>query len=150
MDSKDGQGLGRRYNRLLGLFLTCCFATPLILAGTLTPSASGMGTHTQMGLPDCGFKVVTGYPCATCGCTTAFAHAAHGSFLDSFLTQPFGALLAIFTSMLTLIAAWSAWSGMSLAHVGMALSDKRMILGWLVLLLSAWGYKAFIVASAAY
>ncbi|MFN3168380.1 MAG: DUF2752 domain-containing protein [Phycisphaeraceae bacterium] len=140
--------IDRRNNRLLGAVLTLCFAAPLILAATLTPSDAGMGTHTQMGLPDCGFKVITGYPCATCGCTTSFAHAANGSLLTSFLNQPFGALLALFCAMLALVSAWSAWSGMSMTHVGRFAANKRTILCWLAVLLVAWGYKAAAVAMA--
>ena len=61
----DGvSGLGARFGALL-LALAC--AVPLIFAATLTPSDAGMGTHMQVGLPDCGFKLATGYPCATCG-----------------------------------------------------------------------------------
>ena len=81
----------------LGIALAC--ASPLVLAAMLTPSAEGMGTHKQMGLPECGFVTATGLPCATCGCTTAFAHAADGSLLTSLATQPFGAMLALALAM---------------------------------------------------
>ena len=80
--------------------------------------------------------------CATCGCTTAFAHAADGSLLDALLTQPFGAVLAMTCAMLTLIGGWALWSGMPLSPLGEALLHPRHALGWVVLLLGAWGYKA--------
>ncbi|MCA9610613.1 MAG: hypothetical protein KC619_33690, partial [Myxococcales bacterium] len=35
----------------------------LVTAAMLTPSPEGHGTHTQLGLPPCGFLVYTGYPC---------------------------------------------------------------------------------------
>lgn len=127
----------------LGLALGC--ALPLVLAAMLTPSSEGMGTHTQMGLPECGFVIATGYPCATCGCTTAFAHAADGSLLTSLATQPFGALLALALAMMTLIALWSAISGMKLAPLGQVFATKRFVLSWVVLLLGAWAYKALLV-----
>jgi hypothetical protein len=113
-----------------------------VLAAMLKPSDAGIGTHTQMGLPECGFVLVTGYPCATCGCTTAFAHAADGALLTSFLTQPFGAMLAVALAMMTLIAAWSAISGMTLTPLGRVMATKAFILPWLALILLAWGYKA--------
>lgn len=127
----------------LGLALAC--ASPLAMAAVLTPSTEGMGTHTQMGLPECGFVIATGYPCATCGCTTAFAHAADGSLLTSFMTQPFGALLALALAMMTLIAGWSAISGMKLAPLGQMMATRRFVLTWIVLLLGAWAYKAALV-----
>lgn len=135
-------------NRLLAAVLLVCCAGPLVVAATLTPDPSGMGTHTQLGLLQCGFEVVTGYPCATCGCTTAFAHAAHGSLWQSLLTQPFGALLALALAMLTLVFAWSACTNMPLAPVGRLLGTRRMVLFWVLILLAAWVYKAAMVGDA--
>lgn len=127
----------------LGIALAC--ASPLVLAAMLTPSAEGMGTHKQMGLPECGFVTATGLPCATCGCTTAFAHAADGSLLTSLATQPFGAMLALALAMMVLIAGWSAVSGMSLAPLGRMMATKGFVISWVVLLLGAWAYKIALV-----
>jgi len=132
--------------RLFALVLALLCGGPLVFAATLTPDVGGMGTHTQMGLPECGFVMATGYPCATCGCTTAFAHAADGSLLNALITQPFGALLALTLAMVVLIAGWSAASGMSLKPLGQAMMTRRFVLAWLVLLLGSWGYKASAVA----
>ena len=140
----DGAGVPRR---LFGLALALCCAAPLVFAATLTPSDAGIGTHTQMGLPECGFVLATGLPCATCGCTTAFAHAAEGSLLTSLITQPFGAVLALSLAMVTLIAGWSAVSGMRLEPLGRMMATKAFVLPWLVLLLAAWGYKAVAVSA---
>jgi hypothetical protein len=131
--------------RVGALGLALASASPLVLAAMLSPSSEGMGTHTQMGLPECGFVIATGYPCATCGCTTAFAHAADGSLLTSFMTQPFGALLALALAMVTLIAGWSAISGMKLAPLGQMMATRHFVLSWVVLLLGAWAYKAALV-----
>lgn len=127
-----------------GLALAC--AAPLVFAVALTPSADGIGTHTQMGLPECGFVLATGLPCATCGCTTAFAHAADGSLLMSLITQPFGAVLAMSLAMMTLVAGWSAVSGMSLAPIGRVMATRGFVFSWIALVLAAWGYKAASVA----
>jgi hypothetical protein len=48
----------------------------LATARALTPDPSGFGTHTQLGLPPCGFLRLTALPCPLCGLTTAFAHMA--------------------------------------------------------------------------
>lgn len=127
-----------------GLALAC--AAPLVFAAALTPSADGIGTHTQVGLPECGFVLATGLPCATCGCTTAFAHAADGALLMSLITQPFGAVLALSLAMMALVAGWSAVSGMSLAPIGRVMATKPFVFSWIALLLAAWGYKAASVA----
>lgn len=132
-------------NRLVALVVTGLCMSPLIVAAMLKPSAGGMGTHTQLGLPDCGFKLVTGLPCATCGCTTAFAHATNGSLLESFLTQPFGAVLALALAMTSLLGMWSVWTGQSLAPIGRAVTSRRSIMAWVALLLIAWGYKILVV-----
>ena len=133
--------------RLLALVLAFLCAGPLVFASTLTPNSEGIGTHMQIGnLPECGFVTATGLPCATCGCTTAFAHAADGSLLASLVTQPFGALLALALAVFALITAWSAVSGMDLAPLGRIIATKGFVLSWLVVLFAAWGYKAVLVS----
>lgn len=149
MDATQG-GLfleGSGVKRLLAFTLALLCAGPLVFAATLTPSDAGIGTHTQMGLPECGFVTATGLPCATCGCTTAFAHAADGSLLRSLVTQPFGALLALALAVFALIAAWSAISGMDLAPLGRIIATKGFVLSWLVILFAAWGYKAVLFSA---
>ena len=137
-----------RGNRLIALIVMLGCAAPLVVASMLTPSASGTGTHMQMGLPDCGFKAVTGYPCATCGCTTAFAHAADGSLLQSLLTQPFGAVLAVALAMAVWIGMWGVWSGMPVGPVFSLLSNRWIVIAWVALLFGAWAYKAGLVLAA--
>ena len=65
----------------------------LITAATLTPSTAGHGTHTQLGLPPCGFLVYTGYPCPGCGLTTSFSHMIRLEVFGAFHANPFGILL---------------------------------------------------------
>ena len=76
------------------------FITPLavvITATQVTPAASGMGTHQQLGLPPCGFLVVTGIPCPGCGLTTSFAHMVRGQFTGATFANPFGVMLFMVT-----------------------------------------------------
>ena len=65
----------------------------LTLAAVLVPSASGHGTHTQLGLGACTFLTWTGHPCPMCGATTTFALLAHFRFLEGLANQPFATLL---------------------------------------------------------
>lgn len=72
------------------------FAIPLavmITAAGLTADAAGHGTHTQLGLPPCGFLVITGLPCPGCGLTTSFTNMIHGNFVEAARANPFGVLL---------------------------------------------------------
>src|SRR5207245_623605 len=48
----------------------------------------------------CQFKMVTSYPCPSCGMTTSFAHLMHGDVLSSLRANWVGTLLAIFCLLL--------------------------------------------------
>jgi hypothetical protein len=62
---------------------------------SLRPDSRGYGTHVQLGLAPCPKLVQTGWPCLTCGMTTAFAYAARGRLWRALDCQPFGALLFV-------------------------------------------------------
>src|SRR5688572_24322979 len=62
----------------------------VVVAALLTPAPIGHGTHTQLGLPPCGFLLFTGYPCAGCGLTTAFAHMVRLEVVAAAHANPFG------------------------------------------------------------
>ena len=53
----------------------------IALAALLEPDARGYGTHTQLGLPPCGLRALTGMLCPGCGLTTAFSHAVRGDWV---------------------------------------------------------------------
>lgn len=83
----------------------------LAVALRLSPSTTGLGTHTAIGLPPCGFLESTGLPCPTCGMTTAFSLMAHGRPIAAFRAQPAGALLFVIT-LASMLAGWrAAWTG---------------------------------------
>jgi hypothetical protein len=52
-------------------------------------------THTQLGLPPCTFRIMTGVPCPSCGMTTSFALLMHGDVLNSLRANAVGTLLAL-------------------------------------------------------
>jgi len=39
------------------------------------------GTHRQLGLPPCAVKMLTGFPCPSCGMTTSISLVMHGDFV---------------------------------------------------------------------
>jgi Protein of unknown function (DUF2752) len=51
----------------------------------------------------CLFKEVTGLPCPSCGTTRSLLLLIHGRFLESFMMNPFGILLAV---ALTVVPLW--------------------------------------------
>jgi len=83
----------------------------LVTAASLKPSASGLGTHKQLGLAECSWIVMMGKPCPTCGMTTAFANAANLSPVESIRSQPFAAVA-------TWVAAAVFWGACHIAFFG--------------------------------
>ena len=84
----------------------------LVVAAALEPDLRGYGTHAQLGLPPCGFLLLTGAPCPGCGLTTAFAHAIRGNWLLAADANPFGVLLFVLSCAcvpLGMIAGWRRW-----------------------------------------
>ena len=65
-------------SRLVALALGVLMLTPVVIGAFLRPDGRGVETHTQLGLPPCGWMLKYGKPCATCGMTTAVSEAAHG------------------------------------------------------------------------
>ena len=95
-----------------GLFLAP--VAVVITAALLTPNPLGHGTHMQLGLPPCGFLVITGYPCPGCGLTTAFSNMAHFNIVAAAHANPFGIPLFLTTVCMIPIALAGVIRG---AHV---------------------------------
>ena len=73
-------------------------AVLLILLGVsarLSPNPTGLGTHHQLGLPQCTVRMLFGIRCPSCGMTTSWAHMVRGQVLSSVKANSGGALLAI-------------------------------------------------------
>lgn len=127
--------------RLPAAIVCLCAVSVLSLAASLSPSPRGYGTHTQVGMEPCGFVKTAGMPCATCGMTTAFAHAADGRLLASALTQPAGAALAVLTAMAAIISGYAALVGLSLGPLLRWIWRPRFVVVMGALIMAAWGYK---------
>ncbi|MFG0327734.1 MAG: DUF2752 domain-containing protein [Phycisphaerales bacterium JB037] len=115
--------------------------TLLGVAAGLQPASEGMGTHTQLGFPDCSWPMVAGIPCPACGMTTSFALAADASLLESARTQPFAAILAILTATGVWFAGYAAVTGARIGGYLRELLAPRVMYGFVALLLVAWVYK---------
>ncbi len=123
-----------------GLILTGCVGV-LSVAAWVSPDPSGLGSHRQLGLPACAAVMLTGYPCPTCGMTTAFAHTVRGQFVSAFSAQPAGLLLAIGTMAAGILSVFVLLSG----YVP-SVNWYRVSPAWVVLIVAAvillgWLYK---------
>lgn len=110
----------------------------LVTARLLTPAPSGVGTHTQLGLPPCGFLVLFGRPCPACGLTTAFVHLAHLAPLDSLRANPLGLPLFLLTIGLLLVSVRGLWRGDSPGWLLQGTFALRAALGLCLALLLVW------------
>ena len=70
------------------------------LAATLEPDPRGFGTHRQLGLPPCTFRLLFGTPCPSCGMTTSFAHFVRGQFSEAFRANSAGLLAGLVCAVL--------------------------------------------------
>lgn len=135
-----GRATGRE--RLVAGLASLACAGVLGIGAWLEPATPGHGTHTQLGLPPCGWATVLGFPCPTCGMTTSFAHAADGNLAASFSAQPAGCLMAVATAIGFWCTLHVAVTGSRLGGPAAALLRPRSM--WVVagLCLAAWAYKA--------
>ncbi len=128
-------------SRVIALVVLVVLATPLTLVAFLTPDPSGTGTHRQLGYPTCLIHALTGYPCPTCGMTTAMAHAVRGQWARAFHAQPMGWLVAL-AAMIGIAATLATLlSGKGWSINWYRLSPARTIVVALFLFAAAWGYK---------
>ncbi len=81
----------------------------LIVAATLRPSPSGSGTHRQLGLPECSFKLLfDGKPCPSCGMTTSWSHLMRGQIISAARANIGGTMLGLLSMV---VGPWFIVSG---------------------------------------
>jgi hypothetical protein len=121
-----------------------CLAV-LIVAARLTPNASGVETHLQLGMPPCGLLRVYGVPCMTCGMTTSFSHLAHGQLLSSLYAQPAGTVFAFATAIAFWVGTYIAVTGRPSARLINQLPVTRFFFLLLGIALGGWAWKIWLV-----
>ena len=127
--------------RLLAAAVAAAAATVLVVAAILDPSPEGLGTHTQLGAPSCGWIVTMDLPCPTCGMTTAFANAAEGRWSAAWAAQPLGAVLAVVTAMTLLLSFYVTVTGAVVGPLLGRLWGRRVAWGLAAVVVLAWVYK---------
>ncbi len=128
--------------------LLLAVSSVLLAVGTqLDADRAGHGTHVQLGLPPCGFLASCGVPCATCGMTTAFTHAVHGSLLTAIAVQPVGALFGLLVAIVAIISGYALIRGVCLAPLGRWLWQPKLALVLGVMVVGSWVYKILVFSS---
>ncbi len=128
-------------HRLLALATAAACGLVLLIAAGLDYDPAGHGTHTQLGMPACGWAVTLDFPCPTCGMTTSFTAAADAEPIRAFRTQPLGAVLALATAGLFWGGLWQALTGDRLGAIALRWLQPRTL--WLLGALAAasWVFK---------
>ena len=98
--------------------LAVCLASLAIIAAAwhLSPDRLPFGAKTQISLPGCAFRQRTGYPCPTCGMTTAWAQAVRGNLILAFRANIAAALLALACPIIGLAGLGTALAGAGFYH----------------------------------
>jgi len=81
--------------RMIALLVAAPCIAMLLIGACLTPYPSGYGTARQLGMMPCGAMVDWGWPCPSCGMTTAVSAAVHGQLGASLRAHPFGIVLTL-------------------------------------------------------
>ncbi len=127
--------------RLIALALAAACVALLGAAARVQPSPTGVGTHTRLGLPPCGFMQLTGLPCPNCGMTTAFAHTVRGHWPAALRAQAMGFLLALMTGVTAVGCAVVALTGRTWVINWYRVPPGRALLVICLMFLAAWAVK---------
>ena len=132
----------------VGLLAAACGV--LAIALWLKPAACGYGTHTQLGLPPCGFLRVTHLPCPSCGLTTCFAYAIRFQFWKAFLANPFGLLAFFGTVSLIPSTIYLLWRRISFRRITEGAHFSRALYVATAFYFMSWIFKLTLMQFASH
>ena len=130
-----------RTDKLVAAALLLISSSVLATALRLTPSATGYGTHTQLGLPPCYFLLMTHLPCPSCGLTTCFAWAVRFRFGNAFLANPFGLVAFLCTVSLVPATLFSLLRRVSFRRITEGAYFSKALYSGTALYFASWGFK---------
>jgi hypothetical protein len=116
----------------------------VVTAALLTPNPAGHGTHTQLGLPPCGFLVFTGYPCPGCGLTTSFSYMVRANLFGAWTANPFGIVLFLCTFAMIPLAATGFVRGWSVVATLDRIHAEKIAIGLSALCMVVWSIRVAI------
>jgi hypothetical protein len=135
--------------RRMGWFsLALAASALLVIARMLEADPRGFGTHTQLGLPRCGFLVLTGLPCPACGLTTAFAHMAQGELGHALHAHATGVLLFVITLASVPLSVWAGVRDLPLAETLARVRLARIGVALACIVLAHWCVRMLWMAAA--
>ena len=121
-----------------------CFSVLAVGAWLKPDGATGIGTHTQLGLQRCQFEARVGVPCPSCGFTTSVSYFAHGNVLASLYLQPMGFVVAVFCAAAVWIGGYVAVTGRPVHRLVGMLPGTRWLMVLVVIAIGGWGWKILI------
>jgi hypothetical protein len=103
--------------------------------------------------PPCGLKMRTGWPCPTCGMTTAVLAFARGEVLSAFYIQPAAGLLCTLLVAIAFFSMLMGGAGVYFTFLDRLFAEIRgwqvlavlaavLLAGWVVTLARAWAAGA--------
>lgn len=143
-DSVDEATPVNRWVRIALMVLTIPWIIVFAVATQLDPYKGPdgqplkMGTHMQLGLPDCNFKSLVGVPCPSCGMTTSFTLLMRGDVWNSLQANFAGTVLAILGLVFVPWALASAFFGRFVLVRSIEMVVFRIAVCFLVLLFGRW------------
>ncbi|RIK63130.1 MAG: hypothetical protein DCC65_16385 [Planctomycetota bacterium] len=111
---------------------------------TLAPSPTGVGTHTQLGLPPDPILKATGVPMPGCGMTTSFAWFVRGNLLASIYVEPMGAFLATLTAAVVPLGLFIAITARPVHRRLAPLLRMRVLVIVIAFAALSWAWKVLI------
>ena len=126
------------WGRLYAAGLALAAVAILVVAARLAPGDRRLGTHRQLGLPPCGFVTMTGFPCPTCGMTTAHAFMVHGRILDALRSHVAGSMMAVGMVGVLVIALCCAVTGRYAAVNWYRVDPVRVVWIAALVLVGSW------------
>lgn len=149
-DDRDGHPLGplfglspdRSHRTRLNAVLVLV-GVAAIIGVSLYVEPDPARTHAKRRLPlrPCGFLMTTGLPCPTCGMTTSFAFMARGRVIAAFEQQPAGALLALLTVGLGVLALVVLVTGRRFEINWYRINPMHVLVVFMAVFMGSWVYR---------